>query len=270
MIYLLIGYVYLCIHRPFEIWPALGDLRIELVYFTILTLAWCVVGKQFRGWSLLAGIAAMAVAFYFSWLCSPWADKAEDVVKNYTFVVLFGLIIATCVRDERSLYMLVTAFLVVLAFYMLHSILEYKNGRHTFRMGIARMVGVDKSLGDPNSFGASIVYSLPFLPFLLALLAKQMASPGDRVLSAHVGRLHSAHGIAIVAPRRRRLGTVVADAIAAQDRDLGGIVRAGRRQLVCPCPRVCRIDSRRSSIRRSVRPMRKSPAKAVSMGFSWA
>jgi O-antigen ligase len=165
MIYLLIGYVYLCIHRPFEIWPALGDLRIELIYFTVLTLAWCLAGKQFRGWALLVGIAAMACAFYFSWLCSPWADKAEEVVKNYTLVVLFGLMIATCVRDERSLYLLVTAFLVVLAFYMLHSIWEYKNGRHTFRMGIARMVGVDKSLGDPNSFGASIVYSLPFLSF---------------------------------------------------------------------------------------------------------
>jgi O-antigen ligase len=33
-------------------------------------------------------------------------------------------------------------------------------------MGIARMIGVDKSLGDPNSFGASIVYALPFVvPF---------------------------------------------------------------------------------------------------------
>ena len=26
MLYLLLGYVYLCIHRPFEIWPALGDM----------------------------------------------------------------------------------------------------------------------------------------------------------------------------------------------------------------------------------------------------
>jgi hypothetical protein len=165
MIYLLIGYVYLCIHRPFEIWPALGDLRIELIYFTAMTLTWFIVGKQFRSWTLLAGIGAMGLAFYFSWLCSPWADKAEEIIKNYTLVLFFGLMIATCVRDEQSLYKLVTAFLVVLAIYMLHSVWEYLNGRHTFRMGIARMVGVDKSLGDPNSYGASIVYSLPFLTF---------------------------------------------------------------------------------------------------------
>jgi hypothetical protein len=33
-------------------------------------------------------------------------------------------------------------------------------------MGIARLIGVDTSLGDPNSFGASIVYALPLIvPF---------------------------------------------------------------------------------------------------------
>jgi O-antigen ligase len=52
--------------------------------------------------------------------------------------------------------------------YMTHSLREYLGGRLTFRMGIARMIGVDQSLGDPNSFGASIVYALPFVvPFWL-------------------------------------------------------------------------------------------------------
>ena len=30
-------------------------------------------------------------------------------------------------------------------------------------MGIARMIGVDQTLGDPNSFGASIVFALPIV-----------------------------------------------------------------------------------------------------------
>jgi hypothetical protein len=46
---------------------------------------------------------------------------------------------------------------------MMHSLWEYRNGRHTFRMGIARMIGVDQTLGDPNSFGGSIVYALPLV-----------------------------------------------------------------------------------------------------------
>ena len=102
MIYLLIGYVYLCIHRPFEIWPALSDLRIELIYFTAMTLIWLVANKRIRSWTLLAAVAMMGGAFYFSWACSPWAERAEEVVKNYTLVVAFGLILATAVREARA------------------------------------------------------------------------------------------------------------------------------------------------------------------------
>src|SRR5207248_330446 len=54
-------------------------------------------------------------------------------------------------------------FLCVMGLYLLHSFREYLGGRHTYRMGISRMIGVDSSLGDPNSFGASIVYALPLV-----------------------------------------------------------------------------------------------------------
>ncbi|HEX4588736.1 MAG TPA: hypothetical protein VH120_02325, partial [Gemmataceae bacterium] len=165
MIYLMVFYIYLAIHRPMEIWQALGDARPELIFFTAMTLGWAVAGKRVRSPALLFAIGGMATAFVFSWAMSPWAEKAELVVKNYTLVVVFALIMATAVRDERALYKLVTAFIVVMAIYMLHSVWEYKSGRHVFRMGIARLVGVDHTLGDPNSFGASIVYSLPFLGF---------------------------------------------------------------------------------------------------------
>jgi O-antigen ligase len=47
--------------------------------------------------------------------------------------------------------------------YMTHSLKEFLGGRHMYRMSIVRMVGVDNSLGDPNSFGASIVFALPFV-----------------------------------------------------------------------------------------------------------
>jgi O-antigen ligase len=73
------------------------------------------------------------------------------------------------IHDERSWRRFLLAFLVIMSIYMAHSLREYVGGRHTFRMGIARLIGVDKSLGDPNSFGASIVYSLPFVvPFWLS------------------------------------------------------------------------------------------------------
>jgi O-Antigen ligase len=165
MIYLMLFYVYLSIHRPMEIWKPLGDMRPELIFFTLMTAAWTVAAKRVRAPALLLAITAMASVFVASWALSPWAEKAEIVAKNYTLVVVFALIMATAVRDERALYKLVTAFMVVMAIYMLHSVWEYKNGRHVFRMSISRLVGVDTTLGDPNSFGASIVFTLPFLSF---------------------------------------------------------------------------------------------------------
>jgi O-antigen ligase len=166
MLYLMLGYIYLCIHRPFEIWTQLGDLRIELVYFTVMCAFWVASGVRLHSTGLLAAIAGMGSAFVLSWAMSRWSERAEQVVKNYTLVLVFALMIATAARDERALHKLVVMFMAVLALYMLHSIWEYKNGRHAFRMGIPRLVGVDTTLGDPNSFGATIVYSLPFTRYL--------------------------------------------------------------------------------------------------------
>src|SRR5262245_7875512 len=148
MLYLLLGYIYLCIHRPFEIWPALGDLRVELIYFSGMTVCWLAAGKRIRGYTLLMAIAGMGMAFVLSWAMSRWADQAELVVKNYTLVLLFALMIVTTVRDVRGLNALVLVFMAVLTVYMLHSLWEYRGGRHVFRMGIPRLIGVDTTLGD--------------------------------------------------------------------------------------------------------------------------
>jgi O-antigen ligase len=166
MLYLMLFYVYLCIHRPMEIWPALGDMRPELIYFIVLTACWLIAPKRLRSPGLMLAVVGMGSAFVVSLALSPWAEQAEQVVKNYTLVVVFALMIATAVRDERGLHKFVIMFLAVMTLYMLHSVWEYRMGRHTFRMGIVRLIGVDKTLGDPNSFGASIVYALPFVQYL--------------------------------------------------------------------------------------------------------
>jgi O-antigen ligase len=70
------------------------------------------------------------------------------------------------IKSELELRKLVQAYIAITGFYMLHSLKEYIAGRHVYRMGITRMIGVDQFLNDPNSFGASLVISLPFL-FLL-------------------------------------------------------------------------------------------------------
>jgi hypothetical protein len=94
---------------------------------------------------------------------SPWMEGGQDTVENWFKIFVFYVLLVSVVNDEKALRTILLAFLVVMTLYMLHSVWEYKNGRHTFRMGIARMIGVDKTLGDPNSFGGSIVYALPLV-----------------------------------------------------------------------------------------------------------
>jgi hypothetical protein len=48
MQWILIGYMFLYIHRPFEVWPVLGEMRLE--YFYALSATICVAvypGKRF-------------------------------------------------------------------------------------------------------------------------------------------------------------------------------------------------------------------------------
>ena len=70
--------------------------------------------------------------------------------------------------------------------YMLHSLREYLGGRYAYRMGFARMIGVDKSMGDPNTFAASILYTLPFImPFWKTPGQQTRLSGGASPLTTH-------------------------------------------------------------------------------------
>src|SRR5262245_9219976 len=163
MHWLLIGYMFLFIDRPFEVWPWLGDLHVERLYMLLTLTAWAVYpNKRFIPSPLVAAFAAFAVAVVVCWGASPWSAVTQDRLEDWLKVVVFFGLVITTVNDERGLERMAVGFLAVMGLYMLHSFREFLGGRHTFRMGIARMIGVDGTLGDPNSFGASIVVALPF------------------------------------------------------------------------------------------------------------
>jgi O-antigen ligase len=167
MHWLLIGYMFLFIDRPFEVWPALGDLHVERAYMAATLLVWAVYpGKRWLSNPQHAAYAAFAAAVAACWAVSPWADQGQPVVEDWFKVLVFYVLLVTTVHDEKGLKRLVVGFLAVMALYLAHSLREYMGGRFTYRMGISRMIGVDKTHGDPNSFGASIVFALPFVPAL--------------------------------------------------------------------------------------------------------
>ena len=164
MHWLLVGYMFLFIHRPFEVWPWLGDLRVERIYMLLTLAIWAVLApKRWLPNLQHFAYATFATAVLACWAASPWGERSQPAVEDWLKILVFYVLLVTTVFDERGLKRVVVGFLCVMTFYLLHSLREYIAGRHTYRMGIARMIGVDTTLGDPNSFGASIVFVLPFV-----------------------------------------------------------------------------------------------------------
>ena len=161
IIWLLAGYMWLFIHRPFEVWPSLGDLHIERVYMVATIAYWAVAAKkQWIGNRLTWAFAFFWGVFLVSWVQSPYASFTSEGVEDYFKVALFYILVITSVRDERELRLLTVLYAVAVGVYMAHSLWEYHNGRGEYRMGTWRMVGVDFTNGDPNTFAATVVYSL--------------------------------------------------------------------------------------------------------------
>lgn len=166
MTYVLVGYMWLFIHRPFEVWPALAAMRIEFAYVIFATIAWVASGR-FR-WvpnPLHLAYAAFGLAVLACWGISPWTaeERAILVVTNYFKMLYFYLMMVTSIRSEQEVKVICLGFLGATGLYMAHSLREFLGGRHVYRMGIPRLIGVDSSLGDANAFGASVVYALPLL-----------------------------------------------------------------------------------------------------------
>lgn len=164
MLWLLIGYMFLFVYRPFEIWPVLGEIHLERVYMLFTMGVWAVApGKRWVADWQHAGVAAFGTAIIACWVGSPYMEVGTIAVENWLKLAVFYVLLVTVIHSPRDVRTFCAAFLVVLFVYLLHSFREFLGGRATYRMGINRMVGVDTSMGDPNTFAATIVYSLPLL-----------------------------------------------------------------------------------------------------------
>jgi O-antigen ligase len=162
MIWLLGGYMWLFVHRPFEVWPVLGVLQLERAYMLMMIVVWFATPR--KAWlpnRMHAALAFFTLALTVGWLASPYMDKSVDLVENYFKVAVFYILVITTVRDEDGLRRLVQLYLLAVGLYMVHSLREYMAGRMQWRMGTSRMIGVDETFSDPNAFASSLLYALP-------------------------------------------------------------------------------------------------------------
>jgi hypothetical protein len=161
---LFLGYICLYIYRPFEIWPVLETVRLELLYMLVTGGMWLLApGKRWAADGFHWAFLAFAFAVVASWLASPYNHLPQPDAIDYVKLLPFYLMLVTLVKDEKQLHAVILTFLFALTIYMGHSLWEYVHGRHVVRMNTVRLLGINTSMGDANHCAHSIVYSLPFL-----------------------------------------------------------------------------------------------------------
>ena len=97
MRWLLIGYMFLFIDRPFEVWPWLGDLHVERVYMLFTLAVWAVYpDKRWLPNPQHAAYAALRRSRCSPcWVMSPWADQGQPVVEDWFKIVVFYFLLVT-------------------------------------------------------------------------------------------------------------------------------------------------------------------------------
>jgi len=165
-----IGYLFLFIFRPFEYWEWLGKSHIERIYMIVLIIiVMFLSGKRYKHHSIATALIALFGVICLSAMTTYWPNKAlysdfalNQVWEYFKLMVLFFVILLT-VRDERDFRILIIAFVAITGIYVGKSLWEFLiYGRRIYRMGIFRLGGIDQTFNDPNTFAATIVYSLPF------------------------------------------------------------------------------------------------------------
>jgi len=179
MVFLLLGYMWLYVHRPFEIWPWLGNLYIERVYILTIAVIWLLLYKKSFFWNInLVGVVFVTAAILVSDFMTNTTGETNRVVEEWSKIIFYAILLVASIRNEFELKILLTGFAVIFFVYMLHSYYEFKFcGRYEYRMGIIRMIGIGNTMSDANSFGASIVFYLPVLVPLWGVLRGIFAIP---------------------------------------------------------------------------------------------
>lgn len=161
---LVAGYFFLIIFRPFEVWPILEGLHLERLY-TLGMLAYALphMLKNNNYGGLGVSLVLVMIAMLLGGSLSDYSANSNDYTVRYIKMGVGFFIVASLMYNESDIKDLLTIFLVVMLLYVGKSAIEFfVHGRHVYRMGIVRMIAIDKTYSDPNSFGASMVYSLPF------------------------------------------------------------------------------------------------------------
>lgn len=165
MFYLVVGYLFLFIFRPYEYWPIVGEYHVERIYMIFLIIGvFLREEKRYIPHSITRAVLLFFVVMIAASVVAFNWDDAYMMTWEYFKLLVFYFIVILTIRDERDLKNFISAYLVIMFLYVGKSAWEFFiHDRYWWRMGIKRMMGIDITYGDPNYFAASIAYSLPLL-----------------------------------------------------------------------------------------------------------
>ena len=175
IVWLLVGYMWLYIHRPFEMVAMFEERNLTLWYMIFLTAVWL---AGFGTKRIPRNIFTLALFLYMlvivvSALSSPYINVfASWHLNNWLLNFVFYVILITSVKTKRDLQIIITGFIIVYFLYMTHSYCLFLLGRAGFSMGIMRLQGAVDRGASVNTFATTLVCVLPLLITLLALSKK--------------------------------------------------------------------------------------------------
>jgi len=168
--WLLVGYMWLFVHRPHEIWTQLASFRIVMVYMVCVFILWVITSpdaKRPLGNIFTAAVFLYAFALGLATVFSSFGALTDALVLDWLKYVVFFVIMMTSIKTEKDLKILVTGFVVAFFLYIAHSYRAFLGGSVHWSVGANRIVPVGTTFSNANDFGTMIVCALPLaLPFI--------------------------------------------------------------------------------------------------------
>jgi hypothetical protein len=142
-------------------------LRVERIYGIAMLLAVLLTGRRVRWSGQTLAVIAFGMAVVVSTLQAWRAELAWPMMYQYaTVVVTYFVIMATC-RRLSDVNFLILTYVGTMYVYLAKSLWEYfVHDRHEFAQDVSRLVGIERTYGEPNAVAMSAVLSLPMWYYL--------------------------------------------------------------------------------------------------------
>ena len=174
--WLLVGYMWLFVHRPHEAFTRLQGLRIVIVYMVFVGALWLITSPEAKrplGNIFTLAVFLYAIALGLATLFSPFtASFIDSPFVDWLKYVLFFVIFMTSVKTERDLKIVATGFVIAFFLWMAHSYRGYLLGNVHYSTGAYRIVPVGQTFSNANDYGTIIACALPMIIPLATLCKK--------------------------------------------------------------------------------------------------